>query len=84
MEGDGQVVAVEPPEFLEYDFREPTRIHEDDRIPRPFNLFVDLHQGVNAGMARPGHLGFCCQDRNASLDATFSLNQAYAIGTRSK
>ncbi len=55
VQGDGQVVVVEPPQLLEGELGLEAGVDEDQRGLRPADLLVDLRHGVLGGVAGPGH-----------------------------
>jgi hypothetical protein len=56
VQGDRQVVLVQPPQLLEGELGLPAGVDEDEGRARLADHLIDLGHGVLGGVARPGHL----------------------------
>uniref|UniRef100_A0A0N4ZZC8 LigA n=1 Tax=Parastrongyloides trichosuri TaxID=131310 RepID=A0A0N4ZZC8_PARTI len=61
VQGDGQVVLIDRPQRLEHELGLPAGVDEDQAEPCLPDGVVNLGDGVDAGVARPGHAAFADQ-----------------------
>ena len=75
MQGDRQIVLVDPPELAEQHFGLAARVDEQQRRAMAPDRLVDLGDGVAGGVARPGHALFGFQDGDFGLGASGNGDQ---------
>ena len=84
MQGDGQVVLIQPPQFLEGELGLEAGVDEDEGGLRAADGVIDLGHGVTGGVAGPGHLALGQQHvhhrRRAAAPRTRSTVVAAARG----
>ena len=72
MERDGQVLLVDPPQFLEDELGLAARVDEDQRGAVAGDLVVELLRGIARRMAGPGHALARIQNGDLRLRAAFN------------
>ena len=80
VQGDGQVVLVQPPQLLEGELGLEAGVDEDQRRPGPLDRLIDLGHGVVGGVAGPGHLAFRQQHVDDRRRARRAAHQVHVLG----
>ena len=84
VQGDGQIVVVEPPEFLKRKLRLPAGVDKDQGGLGPADHVIDLGHGVLGGVARPGHARARQQDVNHRRRPGLAHDQVRHPGRRAQ
>ena len=80
VQGDGQVVLVQPPQLLEGELGLEAGVDEHQGGARAADGLIDLRHGVLGGVAGPGHLAFRQQHIDHRRRARGALDQIDVLG----